>query len=42
MDITSFNTRVIAFFAVTVLWSFVVMDIGFQSVEITLRVSKPL
>jgi hypothetical protein len=29
MEITSFNSRVIAFFAVTVLWRFVVMDVGF-------------
>jgi hypothetical protein len=41
MEITSFNSRVIAFFAVTVLWRFVVMDIGFQSVVVALRVSKP-
>jgi hypothetical protein len=29
MEVTSFSSRVIAFFAVTVLWRFVVLDIGF-------------
>jgi hypothetical protein len=42
MEITSFNIKVIAFFAVIVLWKFVVMDIGFSSVKVTLRVIKTL
>jgi hypothetical protein len=40
MESTSFNSRAIAFFAVTILWRFVVMDIGLEPVKGTLRVSK--
>jgi hypothetical protein len=40
MEITSFSSRVIAFFAVTVLWRFIVTDIGFESVTFILGVSK--
>jgi hypothetical protein len=29
MEITSFNSRVVEFLAVAVLWMFVAMDIGF-------------